>query len=357
VNVYPMKFSFVADHFQYLASIALIVAITGGATTLIQRAGSARIGIACASIVLAFLAFQTWRQARVYHDRQSLWEDTLAKNPDCWMAHNHLAYCLLQAGDTDGAMAHARESLRLRPDHAEAHNTVGRIFVRLNEPDQAITEYREALRLKPKLATAQVNWGAVLGRAGDPVGAAEHFAIAAQLNPRYVDAFCNWGLALEAQHRDDDAMQKFRDALRIAPANLRAHVKLASQLHKRGDDAAAKACYEMAIHHHPDSAEAADGLAILLLESPNPQIHDLPCAIKLAERACELSNREDSQMLTHLASAYAINGQIAKADDAAREAIAVADALNESDRLAELKAWREMLRQKHPSFGTARATD
>ena len=30
VNVYPFKFSFVADHFQYLASIAVIALVAAG---------------------------------------------------------------------------------------------------------------------------------------------------------------------------------------------------------------------------------------------------------------------------------------------------------------------------------------
>ena len=37
VNLYPMRFSFVADHFQYLASLGLIILVTGGGAWLLNR--------------------------------------------------------------------------------------------------------------------------------------------------------------------------------------------------------------------------------------------------------------------------------------------------------------------------------
>ena len=85
VNVYPMRFSFVADHFQYLAGVGLIV---------LCAAGLNRVPRVIPAILVVVLGVLTWQQAGIYRNLETLWRDTLAKNPDCWMAHNNLGLLL-----------------------------------------------------------------------------------------------------------------------------------------------------------------------------------------------------------------------------------------------------------------------
>ena len=136
-NIYPFRYSFVADHFQYLASIGIIALICGGLATLLHaRHGgpaspSASVGpaslpvwlhsvtLAAAVCLVGTLAFLTWRQAHDYTDAETLYRATLARNPASWMAHNNLAVEMLRAGGGDDrvreAAAHAAEAIRLRP--------------------------------------------------------------------------------------------------------------------------------------------------------------------------------------------------------------------------------------------------
>jgi len=76
VNVYPMRYSFVADHFQYLASLGIIVLVA---------VGLHRISKYMALIVLP-LAWMSWHQQSIYQDAKTLWENTIAQNETCWMA-------------------------------------------------------------------------------------------------------------------------------------------------------------------------------------------------------------------------------------------------------------------------------
>ena len=77
VNVYPMRYSFVADHFQYLASIGLIA---------LCAAGLDRMPRIIPATLVVLLGVLTWRQAGIYRNLETLWRTTLVKNPDCWMA-------------------------------------------------------------------------------------------------------------------------------------------------------------------------------------------------------------------------------------------------------------------------------
>ncbi|MDX1390511.1 MAG: O-GlcNAc transferase, partial [Acidobacteriota bacterium] len=93
-NVYPFKFSFVADHFQYLASLGLITLFAAGVATVLGRAGlwGRPQGWAIGGAVVLVLAWVGHRQSEIYRDAETLWVDTTTRNPDGFMAFNNLGY-------------------------------------------------------------------------------------------------------------------------------------------------------------------------------------------------------------------------------------------------------------------------
>src|SRR2546425_1366709 len=103
VDVYPFRYSFVADHFQYLASlgpITLLVALgTAGVRKVAARGAAARL--ACAGLLLA-LGAATSSRVHVFADLETLWRDTVSKNPAEWSAYNNLASLLLERGRPAG---------------------------------------------------------------------------------------------------------------------------------------------------------------------------------------------------------------------------------------------------------------
>src|SRR5205807_4243600 len=89
-NVYPFIYSFVADHFQYLASLSVIAFFAAACA----RFG--RVGYATGAFLAFVLATLTWRQAQNYRNNETLFRATLARNADAWMAHNNLGKELLR---------------------------------------------------------------------------------------------------------------------------------------------------------------------------------------------------------------------------------------------------------------------
>src|SRR5439155_5775689 len=138
VHVYPMRYSFVADHFQYLASLPLIALAAAGATRL------PRPQVIGAGVLLA-LGTLAWRQALVYRDAETIWRDTLAKDPDSSMAHINLGMLLSDGGRVPEAMVHFREALRIDPEDGEARNDLGNALASEGKLDDAIAEYGAAL--------------------------------------------------------------------------------------------------------------------------------------------------------------------------------------------------------------------
>src|SRR5439155_9237381 len=127
VDVYPMRFSFVADHFQYLASIGLLTLLVAAATVATERIlPAARRSLG--GVVLASLGVLVWRQAGVYQTPEALWRATLAKTPSAWMAHNNLGLVLQGEGRSEEAAEHYREATRLRPAYREALYNLGNVL-------------------------------------------------------------------------------------------------------------------------------------------------------------------------------------------------------------------------------------
>ena len=99
-DIFPMRYSFVADHFQYLASIGLIALGVGAGAHLIREWAPerARVAHALGAILVLVLATLTWRQCHVYADHETLWRDTIKKNPASWMGHTNLGALLGRRG-------------------------------------------------------------------------------------------------------------------------------------------------------------------------------------------------------------------------------------------------------------------
>ena len=116
LNVYPFVFSFVADHFQYQASLGILVSAAWALTWMSRKAAW------LPAAVVAVLTLLTWNHGSVFRDAETLYRDTLARNPESWLAHNNLGSLLGKTPDKSAeALTHVEAALRLyliRPRHA-----------------------------------------------------------------------------------------------------------------------------------------------------------------------------------------------------------------------------------------------
>jgi len=152
-DVFYFQYSYVADHFQYLASLGIVTL----SVTAIERIATGRLTALRTAIfaaLLVTLAGLTWRREHVYRDVESVWQDTLAKNPDCWMAHYNLGTGLGQSGKYQEAIDQFEQTLRIKPDCADAHINLGIASYKTGKPAEAITHLKQALLINPNSAKA-----------------------------------------------------------------------------------------------------------------------------------------------------------------------------------------------------------
>lgn len=229
LNVYPFRFSYVADHFQYVACLGIFVPLAAGLALLPRPARW------LGTIAVGALAFLTWNQTGFYRDAETLYREVIARNPDSWMAHSNLGSILMRApGKSQEAMSQLETALRLNPDLPEAHNNIGVLLSSIpGQTANAIQEFHAALKLRPNYAEAHNNLGSVLS--DDPSRMAEavaEYQEALRITPEYADAHNNLGSAYSALDRPDDALNEFETALRLDPHLAEAHANLGVALLK-----------------------------------------------------------------------------------------------------------------------------
>jgi tetratricopeptide (TPR) repeat protein len=263
-NVYYFRYSYVADHFQYLACIGLIALAIGAGETVFQSAGrlGRNLGTLVGVSVLLILGGATWRQAHIYQSPESVWSDTLAKNPQCWMAHNNLGAALALAGRLAEAKKQYEQSLRINPRNVDAQNNLGTLFWQEGKLGDAIECYQQALQINPAYAEAYNNLGVTLYQSGQREAAIEQYRQAVKSNPDYAEAHRNLGTALQEAGGIDEAITHFEQALRIKPDYAEAHYGLGITLRQAGRIEEAIGQYERALQIKPDYAEAHYSLGL-----------------------------------------------------------------------------------------------
>jgi len=229
VDNYIFRYSLVFDHFQYLASMGPLALAGAGLVRLANFMIPGRSWLQstlCAGLLL-ILGILSWQRTWAYESEETLWTDTLAKNPNCEAGYINLGLALFQKGQMDEAIVHYQEALEIDPDNSQAHNNLGIALCKKGQADEAIAHFQKALEISPNFAKAQFNLGDALLIKGQVDKAMTHFQKALEIDPNYSQAHNNLGIALYKKGQADEAIAQFQQALEIAPTNADARNNLA----------------------------------------------------------------------------------------------------------------------------------
>ncbi len=298
IDFYPMRYTFVADHYQYLASLGPLALLAAGLSRPTDRWTQRRCAVVLTGLLMV-LGILTWRQSRDYRDLKTLWTSTLAKSPSCWMAHNNLATILLdQPGALDRTESHLRAALALKPEYPEAQINLGIVLIRRSRPTEAthhflaamrysgdvmlpyqtlgvllstqgplkdqVGQLAEQLRQQPGSEALADRLGLVLLYHGDFESAREWFAQLTARQPNSAFAFRYYGRALQGAGRSAEAAKAYRRALDLDPRDFEVINNLAVVLMQTGHVEEAVNYARQATRLAPFSAGAWANLAVVL---------------------------------------------------------------------------------------------
>jgi len=268
-DVYPFLFSFVADHFQYLASAGPIALAAAGFAVLRGRVPGSVAG-AAAVAVLAGLGALTFAQTRIYRDPQTLWEATIERNPDAWLAHHNLGVLHFRAGREDLGMAAYDRAIALRPDYAGALANRGSVWLERGEIDRAIEDFSRAIAAQPDHVLALTHRGNARRRQGRFDLMLADFERVAALAPEEPNARLNLANALRLNGMHERAIAEYDRALAALPENAWAWAWRCDSLRALGRLVDATADCDRALALDPGNAEALRTRALIQSSSATP---------------------------------------------------------------------------------------
>jgi tetratricopeptide (TPR) repeat protein len=416
LNVYPFVYSFVADHFQYLASLGIISLAAAGIAQIIERlAAPARyLGVAMCVLLLATLATLTSRQSAMYADAITLYQTNIDRNPECWMALHNLGEELAAKGNLEGAIELYRSALRLRSNSAQLENSLGFTLTRIGRPEEGVQHIERAIRLRPDFTAASLNLASALRRLGRNEEAIRHIKYVLSVEPNNAEAHSNFGnlliqmgdleqgirelqlavaqkpedpsilnnlgIALMQGGRTSEAIEHLQYAVRQKPDYYQARNSLGQALANNGKVPQAIEQFSTALTINPNYANAHCNLANVLIGTGDvknaivhyqravqlrPELTEAQYKLALAltqtgkpDQAIEhyeaaiRSKPDDLQSYASLAQTLALLNRSKEAIETAQKGIELARAAGKQDELKQFEAWL-----KHYQTELRRAAD
>lgn len=262
-NLYTFRYSFVADHYQYVACIGIFALAAGGLHLLMHQRTFRPIVAAGAVGVLALLTIITWRQSANYASAEVSYRAVIAGNPDSWFGHANLGATLIETSP-DQAVEHLTKAIQLKPDLAEAHSNLAMAYLASGRPHDAADAAARALVFDSRLPGARRTLADALRLEDRLPEAIAQYRQLLEMQPTNPDAHDGLGLALAATGRLEEAGLEHQRAIDANPSRGQSYYFLGNLLQTQGRHAEAVRMYERALPLLTTSAELRNNLGVAL---------------------------------------------------------------------------------------------
>ena len=281
-----MAYSFVAERYQYLASIGFMAVVLGTAAYAVGRlpdvCRKAALGLAVVTLLL--LGTLTWRQSSIYSDEVTFFSHVISHNPQAQAAHLNLSKALFKQERWEEAAAAARVAVQQRPDSHKAHLNLGAALSKLERFDEAEQHVRQAVEIAPHESQTLVSLGALLSSTGKPAEAEQTLRRALAADPGDLGVVRTLATLLNKWGRDEEALDLCNRMIERGTADASIYAARGNSLYRlqRYDEAMASARQALSLDPDPPTAFS---LHILMGQASWAMTHSADAAAEHYERA------------------------------------------------------------------------
>ena len=324
------RFSYAADHFNYLGSLGYLTLLVGGTVLIGRRLFSpglrGRVGLTLGAVAVLALAPLTWRQASLYREPATIWQHTLDVNPEAFVAMTRLGSIHARGDDFAEAEELYKRAMAYPIVANDAARNLGYVYLETGRAEQAAELHRQYIADHPDSPDGYRNLAEILTHLGWPEGACEALAAVADREDS-AEALTSLALQQERLNRLDLALVNLKRAAAHDPKYATVWVAQARIFWNTGRyDDALRTC-ERGLREVPDEPRLLYRLAWLLATCPDDAVRDETSALQVAQRLVALTGT-NLRSLDTLAAAQAANGQYAEAAALAEQALPVARGAN-----------------------------
>jgi cytochrome c-type biogenesis protein CcmH/NrfG len=272
-----------ADRYTYLPLIGVFVMLVWGASEVVMRTN--RFSLVAQNlfvILLAACTIRTGLQLPVWKNTETIFSHAAAVTRQNWVAEHNLALLALTRYQETQRGSLEKQLL----DSSKLSGSPGDYL------SEVILRCGNALRAKPDYSYAHITLAKVYTEQGRLAEAENHVKIAIQIDPENAESRQILGEIFSRQGYAKEAVVQYKRALR----------------------------------NQPDWAPVLNNLAWILATHRDPETRDGALAVRLAERACDLTGRTNLWFIHTLAAAYAEAGDTTNAVASAERARDLASA-------------------------------
>jgi arylsulfatase A-like enzyme/Tfp pilus assembly protein PilF len=268
--------------------------------------------------------------------------------PDYAKALGTLGVCLAQQKKEEEAAGYFERALAIDPNLDFVQFAFGQLLLDRRHPAEALVHFSEALRQNPDAPLSHYFSAEAARQLGDITAAREHYETALRLNPDLAQAQIGLGNLAVAQNDLAQGIVHYESAVRINPHLAETHERLAAALVKQRRFKEALREYSAAFERDPKHVPTLVGFAHLLASAGDAKVRDGAKGIRLAERACRLTESKAFEPLDALAAGYAETGKWKEAVEAAESALALARAAEANEAAAAIAARLKLFQNEQP---------
>lgn len=219
IDIYPMKFSFVADHFQYMAIVGMLILFAEGARKryvryfLFSPINRNRV-VACILFVFIVTTFQ---QTQIYKDEEALYLNTIYRNPSCKMCYLNLDTVYKKQNRIDELRERYLFAIENIPNFYEAYYNLGAVYLMQNNPKRAASYYQQILMAGVEYPLIYFNLAMAYEQREEFHEAVQLFKKHIQLNPQDVRGYQKLGSCFARMNLFNQAVSYYQKAKMLSP--------------------------------------------------------------------------------------------------------------------------------------------
>jgi protein O-mannosyl-transferase len=276
-NFFTMHYTFVADHYQYLACAGIIVPLVELGVRKLDSFAAARV--AAAFICLVMMTTTAFYASRFQTNFQ-LWSWNVAWNPAAFTAQHNLAIAYFNRGDESTGNQHLDIALEEQPQDDNIQRSVGKRSLAQGDYAGALVHFQRAQEERPHYGITYMLIGDTylrMGRLPDALAAYEKSISVDGNDSQYYVAYA---AALKKDRQFDRAADAYSTALRLSPGNMITRYNYANLLLDMNKPTEAIEQYLFILKYQENSALVWHNLAAAYY-----QAHQMDQALAAKQRA------------------------------------------------------------------------